>query len=191
MSSPSSSLLLLVAVVILALGCAEAADPPDAPRAALLACGAPDDILTVRHETTLGGCEWARGSVHVPDWNADSLPFERLRRVDGDLAFFRPHHLRDFRGLERLETVGAEFSIRLDNAGELVALDGLEALREVGGLEIHHNVGLADIGGLSGLETVHGDLTIEGNTALPSSQIDALLARIRVTGTTTVMSNEE
>jgi hypothetical protein len=128
--------------------------------------------------------------MHVPDWSDVTLPFERLRRIDGDLSFFRPHHLRDFRGLERLERVGEELSIRLDNSGELVALDGLESLREVGSLRIESNSSLADLAGLSGLKTVRGDVLIRDNTSLPAAQIKALLSDVRVEGTTQVTGNE-
>jgi hypothetical protein len=188
-----------MAAALLSMACADAADPADAaaapspsptPEDAGVPCGNPGEQLLVLSATTnIEGCEWVRGSMHVPDWFAATLPLEKIRRVDEGLSFFRPHHLSNFRGLDRLEKVGGEFSIRLDNASELVSLDGLEALRDVGGLRIDENGGLADLSGLSGLTIVHGDLFITGNRALPAAQIDKLLSHVRVEGATHVMDN--
>jgi len=195
-AAPLCSKLALIAVTLVGVSCGDTTEPtPDAETMNMeedagVPCGSAGAQLLVRDKADVEGCEWVRGSMHVPDWFEVTLPFGRLRRIDENLSFFRPHHLRNFRGLERLERVGEELSIRLDNSGELVALDGLESLREVGSLKIEGNSNLASLTGLSGLETVRGDVLIRDNTSLPAAQIKAFLSHVRVEGTTQVTGNE-
>jgi len=170
---------------------ADAAARTDAT--ATVACGEPDDIVTLPYAAEqLAGCTSFRGGVHVPDASAlDTLdPLRDIERIDGRLTFFRNHALSDLRGLERLEGIGGPFSIRVDDsAGRFTSLDGLDALREVGSLELAGNPALASLTGLASLEVVHGDVVIEDNPSLARSEIDALLARVRVEGEVSAADN--
>ena len=67
----------------------------------------------------------------------------------------------------------------------IVTLHGLENLETVeGNLFIHLNANLESITALGKLHTITGSLTIDGNTKLPQSDVDWLLARVTVGGQT-------
>jgi hypothetical protein len=169
---------------------ADAAARTDA--AATVACGEPDDIVTLPYAAEqLAGCTSFRGGVHVPDASAlDTLdPLRDIERIDGRLTFFRNHALSDLRGLERLQIIGGLFAITVDDNGRFTSLDGLDSLREVGSLELAGNPALASLTGLASLEVVHGDVVIEDNPSLARSEIDALLARVRVEGEVSAADN--
>lgn len=156
-------------------------------------CGeAQDHARLPAQAAMLEGCTWWRGSVHVPDASSPDVltPLGTVVRVDGTLTVFRNHVLSDLRGLERLQSVGGELSIRLDDTVDTFAsVDGLECLREVGGLRLEFNPGLRSLAGLAALEVVHGDVHIEGNRSLPPAEIEALLERVRVEGDIVVADN--
>ena len=169
---------------------ADAAARTDAT--ATVACGEPDDIVTLPYAAEqLAGCTSFRGGVHVPDASAlDTLdPLRDIERIDGRLTFFRNHALSDLRGLERLQIIGGLFAITVDDNGRFTSLDGLDSLREVGSLELAGNPALASLTGLASLEVVHGDVVIEDNPSLARSEIDALLARVRVEGEVSAADN--
>ena len=183
--------LVLIPVLAVACGAGEG-DGGDAggaagADAALVECGEPDEIVTLPYAADrLAGCTAFRGGIHVPDAGDPSAldPLRDIVRIDGRLTFFRNHALADLRGLERLERVGGLFSIRIDDSdGRFTTVDGLDRLREVGALEIESNRWLTSLAGFARLEVVHGDARIADNAALPPSEVDAFLARVRVEGT--------
>ncbi len=180
---------------------AEAGDPRDAARDGQLellpadafvpekVCGEAGTV--VYGELIEMGCTWLRGTLSFENYLPTTLPasVQTLERIDGRLNFFRPFNLTNLHGLNRLRRVGGEVWIRLDNTDKLSTLDGLESLREAGGLLIESNGGLTSLSGLSALETVRGDLSIRGNRVLPKAEVDALLARVRVGGAATSGDN--
>ena len=185
------ALLILLSLFAMACGSEEenARDAGGATGgdAALVECGDTDEVVTLPYSADrLAGCTAFRGGIHVPDPSDASVidPLRNMVRIDGRLTFFRNHALADLRGLERLERVGGLFSIRIDDSdGRFTTVDGLDGLREVGALEIELNRWLTSLDGFARLEVVHGDVRIADNDALPPSEIDAFLARVRVEGT--------
>jgi len=146
-------------------------------------CGAPGEQLTIlRADAVPSDCTWSLGSLHIPDWSEPSIPLQPLIVVDGALLLFRPLRLTDMRGFEHLRRVGGELSVSHDSNGELRTVAGLESLTEVGALTFRGNSGLRSLSGLSALETIHGTLRLEGNSNLPQAEIDALLAHVKVEG---------
>ena len=132
-----------------------------------------------------------RGSVHLPDpASADALaPLRTMVRIDGRMSVFRNHALKNLADLGRLTFVGGEFSVFIDDNGGLTSLSGVGALREVGGLWLESIPGLRNLSDFSSLQRVNGNVRIQGNAALPQSEIDAFLRRVTVTGTVTVERN--
>lgn len=110
-----------------------------------------------------------------------------MQNIDNDA-------LTDLRGLDALRTVGMDFNV-MDNDA-LVSVDGVESLTTIDGhLQImgYQEAGnplLVDLGGLYGLETVAGDVTIKGNATLPDAEAWALVNQIEsVGGAVTVEDN--
>jgi hypothetical protein len=172
------------AIVILLAGCASE------PLETGPECGTATDIATLPYENEkVDGCGVWLGAIHLADpSDADALqPLRNLTRVDGRLSIFRNHGIEDLGFLSRLEVIGGELSITHDQPdGNLTSLDGLDSLREIGGLRLAVNFDLADLRGLARLEIVDGDVEIDANEALPHAEIDWLLGRIQVSGTTNV-----
>jgi hypothetical protein len=73
------------------------------------------------------------------------------------------------------------------DSAEVVDLDGLECLREVGGLHVRGNNALEDIDGLRGLHTVLGELYVARNAAL--ADLDGLGALTEVGASARVIEN--
>ncbi len=103
--------------------------------------------------------------------------------VDGDLKIICNYDLIGF-NLGSLEYV--EGDVRVEGNKSLPNLDGLRSLKFIGGsLEIyqsgckHPNGQLGDISGLDMLESVGGDIRIEGNPMLPTCAAEALVERLK------------
>jgi hypothetical protein len=91
---------------------------------------------------------------------------------------------QDLAALRSYSVVGNRLTI---SATDLTEIDDLGELREVGALYITDNAALASVDGLSGLETVWGDLLIEDNPVLEN--VDGLGSLREVHGDLTVHSN--
>jgi hypothetical protein len=191
----TASLTIVAAAVCIAPACSRgAAGAGDVDARADVECGVAETTTTLPYDdgSALVGCARMLGSVHVPDAvSADVLvPLRSVRRIDGRLTLFRNHALPDLSDLARLEHVGGRFSIRLDDSdGLFTSVDGVDALREVGELELIGNPDLRTLRGLGRLEAVHGDLSIVDNPSLPPAEIDALLDRLTVGGSVQVDGN--
>lgn len=100
---------------------------------------------------------------------------------------------RDMPALRSLE--GPDWPATMDSvivaqAPELEDLSGLEGVTTLRyGLALMDNTALRALDGLDGLEQVDEWVQITDNTALPTDEIEAFLARITVGGTTTVSGN--
>lgn len=93
--------------------------------------------------------------------------------------------LEDLRGLEHVHTVEGQLNIfRSPGFETLRGLDSLETIE--GNLYIHLNENLASLIGLEKLRTITGNLHIAYNPKLPQADIDELVARVQVGGTTTL-----
>jgi hypothetical protein len=156
----------------------------------LATCSRAGELIYVNTEANeLAGCGHVLGGVHFPDASRESLALiGGVQRIDERLSVFRGDHV-DLAPLGGVRLVGGELSVRF--ADSLSSVDGLGGICEVGALRIEGNDALDDLDGLSGLQRVHGDVEIEGNTRLPSSEIDALLGRIEIGGTVTVADNAD
>ncbi len=140
------------------------------------------------------------GSVAIgPAASLHTLSLHRLAAVQGPLALSDLPALSDLRSLDALRTVEGDLSLhalapadalllrRLERVGGSLALaahpslrvlDGFDALASIGGdLSILDNPSLIRIDGLPGPVSIGGAIRIEGNDALPASEIDALQAR--------------
>jgi hypothetical protein len=95
--------------------------------------------------------------------------------------------MRSLRGLGTVRELGA--LVVRDNP-QLENLEGLEKVTSVAmGFELADNAALTSVAEMELLETVGGDLTITGNTSLPSADLSAWLAGVTVEGTSTVENN--
>jgi len=72
--------------------------------------------------------------------------------------------LQNFVGLERLKTVGSNFSVRANLS--LIDFTGLDSLRSVGNMEIGYNEMLTSLSGLVSLDSIHYGLTVSGTESL-------------------------
>ena len=125
----------------------------------------------------LTGLEWVRwidGDLHLGTASGPSRlrsldGLEGLVQVTGDLSVARQRELLSLEGLGALEDVGA---LRIDGTGVPntlpFTLDGLDRLTHVHGtLDVRDHPGLVDLSGLDAIETVH-DLLVLDNPALTS-----------------------
>lgn len=202
----------LLALTLGACAASKEPAPPAEPWApdleSLRTCG-DDLVISIRgpmFRTMMAeGCERVRNSLNGTfDYELDDLSFATpLRRVDGNLSF-RENPFTSFRGLERLESVGAVFgavnvpalrdatglnNLRLVEGSldffenpQLRSFTGLERLERVGQLLIVRNPVLEDLDGLSGLRRVDGDVQIIDNPDLTQEEIDEFLSHVVVTG---------
>ncbi len=113
-----------------------------------------------------------------------SATFPSLANIQKDLALYGSDSLDDLTGFSALTRVGGV--IYLDQMNGLASLRGLEALREVGSLEIVDAGLLSSVAGLH-LTTVPGMLLLDGNPSLVS--LDALSTLTRI-GTLDVRDND-
>lgn len=173
-----------------AVGCV---DHATAPTAEDVVCGEPGTHLALPYDAAqLDGCTYVRGGVHLPDASdVEALaPLAAVRRIDGRFTIFRNHVLSDLRGLEGLESIGGELSIRIDDSGgAFTSVEGLSGVCEIGALEIDLVGGLQSLAGLSALQRIGGDVSITNNPALPSSEVATLLGRVVVEGEVVVDAN--
>ena len=133
-----------------------------------------------------------------------------VRTVGGGIQVQSNQGLVELDAFERVESVGAEIVLSGNDA--LVEARGLNTLLEAPGVQLEDHANLTELSALLALETVTGDLVIHGNAALTrpglrdlsavdgdlvisdnpmlsQAEIDALLTRVTVGGTTTVSGN--
>lgn len=134
----------------------------------------------------------------------DLSAFSRLQRLGG-LRVERLAKLRSLSGLEGLRSIGDQGLSFTDNAkleslsalracligagplaikrnDSLRTLDGLQSVTRVTELSITYNPVLEDLGGLSGLKRVDGNVVFDRNLSLPRSEIARFLSGIEVGG---------
>jgi hypothetical protein len=117
------------------------------------------------------------------------VAFPALTDIDGALYVPRAAGVNDLLGFSTLQSLGDDLQV-YDTS--LTSLDGLEGLPGVGGdLYIMDNPDLADISALAGVATVGGNLHVTDNPLLCETDVQAWLAGVTVSGTTTVSGNGE
>jgi hypothetical protein len=166
--------------------CASTAPVPE------IVCGTAAQLITLPYQEALLpiACTHALGSLHVPDPTSDILDRVRnLRRVDGRFSIFRPQALTDLQSVASLEVVGGEFSIDVGPIDGLGSLAGVGRLRELGALSIRRMSALTTLAPFRCLQTIHGDVVLEDNTALAQSEIEGFLSRVHVEGKTVTKNN--
>ena len=149
----------------------------------------------------LGRLETVTGSLRIT--RASSLRslqgLEGLRALGGSVNLAQNPSLEDIGALAGVEGFGGNFSLegapKLTGGGGLAMLSGgiddllikgtaltdlapLGELLEVRNLTIESNPGLTSVERLSGLQAIGGAVRIRDNTALPSCQVEAVLAAI-------------
>jgi hypothetical protein len=156
---------------------------------------------------TTVGCERLLGSLDFSESAVFEFAFlSSLRAADGFVSFRNARSVSGFQGMEGIAEIGSDLTIvstpttlltsldglrnvdgdlAVESNLRLVSLEGLESLETVGGdLQITGNIELFTLSPLGSLERVEGDQHIYENPMLPSSEIDAFVARVSVGGTT-------
>jgi Receptor L domain len=153
-----SSVVALLAALLVNPGCASSADGASAPKperrcgtsaATYVTLATPEDVRAFTGCTVLVGHVQEDSIDHL----ADFAGLEDVTRIEGTLNVFRSPGFTSLRGLENLEVVD-------------------------GDLFIHLNPNLASLAALAKLRTVTGRLVVDGNDKIPAAEIDALRTRI-------------
>lgn len=120
------------------------------------------------------------GTLAIVD-NAELTSLDGLEGIQrvGHLMVATNTVLEDMTGLGSIHA-GTDVTVLLNPA--LRSLDGLGRLRSVRNLVIQDNAQLRSLDGLSALEEITGDLTLRGNSSLPSVEVQAFISRVRVDG---------
>ena len=202
----------LVATTFLSAGCFNAVDEvpgedagtpvlPALPRT----CGTPGEpIKYYPWDPQFDGCVIFAGNLRVTvnPPHTDLPPPGGVREVDGALEVMFNESLQNLRGFETLVRVGdlvinenrgvlsltslsslrSVRFLQLFSNYKMQSLEGLSGIETLEGLVIEQNAELRSLSGLSGLKHVRGDVIIRANDALPTSEITAFRARVKVDG---------
>ncbi len=168
------------------------------PEAFWASCGTPARQGPIRIETasdvdSLAGVAVVDGDLVISGMLLDDLAgLEDLRCVRGRLDISENPALPDLDGLEGL--VAVEDGIDVQRNALLTRIDALRGVRFVGPFSAHSDVSivgnplLGDLGGLSGLDAIRGDLVVTANDAL--DDLAGLDQLTRVAGDVTISRNE-
>jgi hypothetical protein len=119
--------------------------------------------------------------TEVTDLEVDNMPavglsFPALRTIAGTLTVSYSE-LVDLRAFAAVQQLGG---LDLDANPPLASLTGLEAITKLtGALTVTRNPALTSLAALANLTSVGGQVEINEDSALPQSEIDALLARLQ------------
>lgn len=129
----------------------------------LRTCGAAGEQLLSYQFDAEPDCNVTLGGLHLSDLSfTDLTSISRLRAVHERLSFFRNE--------------------------SLTSMHGLEGLKSVGGLLIHHHPVLVDLGALARLTEIPGELYLASNDALAGLQG---LENVQSVGSLTITSNAQ
>lgn len=146
--------------------------PPDP-----IACGE----ATVKYCGDLQGFTHATNVLLLGNMKlADLDGLSGLERVETGILVTDHALLRNVRGLRNL--VDFDGVLRIDRAGELRDLEGLEQIHTLSSLTLVENPILASLDALAGFEHVTGDVELRDNPVLSSAEIDELLTHVVVDG---------
>ncbi len=111
------------------------------------------------------------GNYHVNSQNdVDSfqLNYSGCKDLSGSLiitdSFSNSDDINNLNGLDSITTVEHSLIIRFNQ--NLLSLNGLEQIHEVGALSLNDNYNLSNLDGLSGLNTIENTLSLQYNTVL-------------------------
>jgi hypothetical protein len=139
--------------------------------------------ITIAENLLLKDLKGLRGLTSADGFELSNNPlvenFEGLENVEYfgavGLYVFNDDALVDFSGLDKVRSIGADFSVSSNDA--LTSFAGLEAVENLAWtVRISNNTVLASISELESVTTIRGDVTIEDNPLLPSCDIDKVLS---------------
>lgn len=143
------------------------------------------DIRSEADFSILEGVHCVDGDVLVAGTTATTLALSDLAIVTGDLVIAGNDALRSLDGLEKLREVGGIIHIQVNDS--LVDIGALGGLKRVDEISIVGNDALLDLTGLETFVDLHASLTIKSNASLRSlAGLDSLVTSNR---TITVRGN--